>query len=126
MCILCAVIANIGVESIVAIATPLLIVIYPITIVLIAINLFGNENLSHYSVKGSVLGAFSVSLFDGLSSININIVVIDRFINSIPLSNYDFAWVIPAILGFIIGMIIHHSKTTKIIKKIPKTITAKI
>lgn len=111
-CILCAIISNIGVEAIITIATPLLIMIYPVTIVLIGINLFSKESLSHYSVKGAVFGALSISIFDGLKAVNISFESIDKIISYIPLASQNFAWITPAILGFILGLIIHSYKST--------------
>jgi len=100
--VLCAIISNFGVDTIVSLATPLLIAIYPVTIVLIVLNLL-SDRIPPVSVRASVIGAFSVSLFDGLKAINITIDQVDAFIQQLPLADQNFAWISPALLGLVIG-----------------------
>ncbi|MTI65295.1 MAG: branched-chain amino acid transport system II carrier protein [Firmicutes bacterium] len=104
--LLSALISNIGVEKIVRFAGPVLTVIYPVAIVLVIINVFDNliENKKVY--LGAVLGTLGVSLIDGMSSVGVDTSFAGEFIKSLPLSSYGFAWLLPAILGFIIADIL--------------------
>lgn len=111
MSITCAVISNIGVDAIVTIATPLLITIYPVTIVLIVLNLMSHK-LPSQAVKGAVIGAFVISFFDGLKALNVQWALVDQFIARLPLAQDNFAWITPALLGFTIGYVLHLSRTS--------------
>lgn len=108
----CAVISNIGVDSIVSIATPLLVAIYPITIVLILLNLMSDYIKSKYAFVGAVSGAFAVSAFDGLSASGIHLQFMMNYIQRLPFASQGFAWVTPAVVGLIIGLLINKTNFT--------------
>lgn len=102
-CIICALIANFGVDMIVTLATPLLIAIYPVTILLIASNLF---KISPRMTSGGVFGALSVSIFEGLSLTNFSVQIVVDIIETLPLSSQGFAWILPAFIGLVFGLLL--------------------
>lgn len=104
--IICGIISNFGVDMIVQLASPLLVAMYPVTIVLIVLNLSSSFIKRDASFTGAVIGAFSVSLFDGLSTAGINIEFIMNYTNALPLANNGFGWILPAALGFMIAPLI--------------------
>ena len=112
-CFVCAFIANIGVDAIVTIATPLLIAIYPLTIILIILNL---SNTSVSITRASVIGALSVSIFDGSNAAGITFPAVWRIIETLPFANEGFAWILPTLIGGTIGLLIdliHNISKTK-------------
>lgn len=100
--ILCGLISNFGVDMIVNLASPLLVAMYPVTIVLIVLNLLSNFIKSDLAFTGAVIGAFAVSLFDGLATAGFRIDWVQNLISAMPLSQSGFGWVTPALIGFVI------------------------
>lgn len=111
------VISLLGVESIIAIAVPVLTIIYPVVIVLIFLSIFDKKIKYNWTYTGAVVGAFAVSLLEGLglfgqmTGIN-GLVGLGNVINVLPLAKDGFGWIIPAILGSILFTLI--SKYTNI------------
>ena len=101
-CIFSAIFANVGVDMIVKISVPLLVTVYPIAIVLILMNVF-DDFLPNSSYVGAVIGALLISLYEGLSVAGMNLSFLKPIIDSIPLSSFGFAWLIPAIIGGILS-----------------------
>ncbi|WMJ79169.1 branched-chain amino acid transport system II carrier protein [Clostridium sp. MB40-C1] len=96
--IISTIFANVGLEKIVLLSIPLLVMVYPIAIVLILMNLF-NKYIPNSAYKGAIIGAFIISLHDGASAAKINTSFFSTIINLLPLSKYGFAWIAPALLG---------------------------
>lgn len=109
-CVICAIVANFGVDMIVTLATPLLIAVYPVTILLILMNLI---NASSNLTIGAVVGALLISMFDGLSAFTGNIEFISDLILTLPLAVYGFAWLLPACIGGLIGLLFDYTKKIK-------------
>lgn len=99
----------IGVEQIVAFAVPLLVLVYPVTIGLIALNLIGGHIKSDGVFKGVVAGALFFSSFDALAAMGINIEAATTIIAKLPLASAGFAWLLPSILCGFIGHLIANS-----------------
>lgn len=104
--ILCGIISNFGVDMIVQLASPLLVAMYPVTIVLIVLNLLDRFIKEDAAFTGAVIGAFSVSLFEGLKTAGLELTVIQGIIDSMPLAQSGFGWILPALLGFMIAPVI--------------------
>lgn len=109
-----AFIANLGVESIIKVAVPALAVIYPVSIVLIILNILDSFVKNKNIYIGGVLGAFSMSLIDGLIALGIQSSMIDLVINTVPFAKVGFGWVIPACLGMLIANFIPQNKNSLI------------
>ncbi|WP_300671926.1 branched-chain amino acid transport system II carrier protein [Desulfoluna sp.] len=106
-----AIISVSGVEKIVTLSVPLLIIAYPIVIVLIALTLLG-RNLSSAFYRGAVAGTFVVSVFDALAFLKISTGVAGEMIARLPFSDSGFAWILPSVLCAVacelISSLIHH------------------
>jgi LIVCS family branched-chain amino acid:cation transporter len=100
-CLLGIVIGQLDVHYILDIALPVLMFIYPITIVLILLNLFSEKFASEIVFKGVVLIAFIFSIPDFLKFL-IHPELLEGFQAVIPLSEYSLGWVIPTVLTFVI------------------------
>ena len=98
-CLLGIVIGQFDVHYILDIALPVLMFIYPITIVLIFLNLLPEKFASKKVFKGVVLVAFIFSIPDFLKFL-INPELLEGIQTIIPLAKYSLGWVIPAILTF--------------------------
>ncbi|MBN2899459.1 MAG: branched-chain amino acid transport system II carrier protein [Clostridia bacterium] len=96
----------IGVEQIVKLSVPLLVLVYPVTIVLIALNLFGKHIKSDMVFKSMVVGTLFISVFDALGAMGINIEAMTSIISKLPFASAGFAWICPAILCGFVGHLI--------------------
>ncbi|WP_453991423.1 branched-chain amino acid transport system II carrier protein [Bacillus nitroreducens] len=105
VCVLGIAIALLGVDRIVFIATPLYLAIYPICIVVILVGIFHRHLPNTASYQGAVLLTVIISVAEAVTSA-VNIPFLSRLIGMIPLSSNGFAWLIPAVIGFIGGAII--------------------
>lgn len=97
--------ATVGVTKIVQIAVPLLVLVYPVAIILIILTIVGRKTIPPRIYIGAVSGAFLTSIFDALTSAGLPIAPINNLISHIPLAEAGFPWILPAILGGIIGAI---------------------
>ncbi|ARV07072.1 branched-chain amino acid transport system II carrier protein [Polaribacter sp. SA4-10] len=104
------VVGSYQVDFIITLAVPALMFLYPITIVLILLNIVPNKYASKLVFRGVVLVTFIFSITDFLGFIipRENLVGIK---NMIPLANSSLGWVIPALLVFI-GLNFLGKKTT--------------
>ncbi|TMM29814.1 branched-chain amino acid transport system II carrier protein [Polaribacter aestuariivivens] len=87
------------VDLIITLAVPALMFLYPITIVLILLNIVPNKYASKLVFRGVVLVTFIFSVPDFLGFVipRENLVGIK---NIIPLANFSLGWVLPSILVF--------------------------
>lgn len=106
ICIFSCFISNYGVETIIKLAVPVLVTAYPVVIVLIVTNLLSKYINKSGIYVGSVYGALLVSIFGSLSSIGIKISFVENIINKLPLAAQGFSWILPAIIGGVIGSVI--------------------
>jgi LIVCS family branched-chain amino acid:cation transporter len=105
-CVFSAVFATVGVTTIVRVAVPLLVTVYPIAIVLILLTMMGRLVKHRAIYAGAVVGAFSTSLFDAFTSAGLPIEAVNHWISFIPFAKSGFPWILPAVAGGIIGLIL--------------------
>lgn len=99
-CILGVVMGQLDVEYIIAVALPALMFIYPITIVLILLNILPNKFIPSVVFKSVVIVTLVFSIPDFIGSIGYSGM---HILNDwIPLSNVRMGWVLPALITFII------------------------
>jgi len=105
LCGFSAIVANIGLTQLIAISIPLLTAIYPLAIVLIFLTFFHPLFKGKTEVyQGSLLLTFIISLFDGLNTGGIHISSINSFfIRVLPMYKLGLGWIVPAIIGGLIG-----------------------
>lgn len=116
-------VANIGLNQIIALATPVLMLLYPLAAALIFLSLL--EPLIGYHQPlyiGAVIGALCVSVIDALATTpafisNTRFVqVIVNFCKSyVPLFQYNLGWLLPALVGAAIGLAVSlmHKKRSR-------------
>lgn len=98
-CILGVVIGQFDVNYIINIAFPILIFIYPITIVLILLNSLPEKLATPMVFKAVVLTAFIFSIPDFLQYAFPN-EKFNKTLSLLPLSTYHLSWVLPSVLVF--------------------------
>lgn len=121
--ILSFLVSNIGLNHIIKLSLPVLNFLYPIAIILMFLiflsPIFKNDKLVF---KITILFTGIASFFDGLNVFakSFNILSLERLTSYIgkvlPLYNLGFGWVLPALIGFVVALILNRSIKNKIVK----------
>ena len=93
ICVFSAVVSNLGLDRIVAVAAPVLDVIYPPTLVLIFISLLASRLPDRVS-RGAAVGALLTSVLCTLNANGIHI----PFMANLPLYDLGLSWLLPAVI----------------------------
>ncbi|MBC2850593.1 branched-chain amino acid transport system II carrier protein [Cetobacterium sp. 8H] len=99
ICLFSAVLSVAGLDHIISLSVPVLVVLYPVTIVLILLNIFGVKN--HLSFKFVVITTLLISIAE-ICGLNLSFI---------PFAKEGFAWVIPALVVFILSTLIKSDVT---------------
>ena len=111
-CLFGILVGQLDFHSIIVIALPILMLIYPITIVLILLNVLP-EKLASATIFKSVVGVtFLFSIPDFLKFI-INPESLTGVQSYIPFSEFSLGWVLPAIFVFVFVNVFKNFTTTK-------------
>lgn len=102
------IIANFGLSTLISISVPVLVTLYPLAMCLLVLTflhpLFKGKK-AVYQVSTLLTGI--VSVFDGLNAAGIKVQAInDLFTTILPLYSVGLGWILPAIIGGIIGLFI--------------------
>src|SRR5699024_5301216 len=100
-------ITNLGLNTILSIATPILVFIYPLAIVLILLSLIQHilgESKRMYRFAVTVTFIFAV--IEVLDFFNIRIKQVDTGLSLFPLYENGLGWVVPAFIAFTVGYIL--------------------
>ncbi|MCY6370790.1 branched-chain amino acid transport system II carrier protein [Clostridium ganghwense] len=103
-----------GVDTIVAFAGPILQVLYPIVILLILTSLLQKWIKNNKIIAITIYVTFIISLINTLNSLGIKIVFLENLLNSIPLADLGFVWIIPALITFVVSYIVLNNNQTHI------------
>lgn len=115
-CVLSFLIANLGLNTIIAYSMPVLMFLYPLAIVLIALTfsdrLFhGKKGVYQCVMAFTAFGAvfdFLRALPDDISSLPVIERITETAALLLPFSEQGFGWVCPALAGFIVGFLCSH------------------
>lgn len=91
-------VANLGVDKIVIVSVPLLVLMYPICIVLIVLNSFSSLVKRRGTYIGAVLGAGIVSIVEALNAMGLKVEFLNDIYEKMPLSKEGYAFILPAFL----------------------------
>ena len=106
--IISALMATNDVDSIVALAGPVLDLIYPVVIVLITLTLASAYVKSSRVTRWTVYVTLFISLMTTIASM-FNLSMLHQVLAYLPLQSSGFGWLIPAILTFIIVSVLTRS-----------------
>lgn len=108
--IICTVISFIlsvkGVDEIIQFAYPPLAFVYPITITLVIyIVLFGKVIKSKLPYIGALLASTLVAILGLLKLLELLNENVLSIANKIPFFEYDLGWIVPSVIGFVMGLV---------------------
>ena len=102
-----------GVSNVLAFSGPLFTLIFPMSVVMTVLGVCKKFVPNDGAWKGAVYMATIVSAYDafvvaranGLHSISTD--ALDHLMSLIPLSSLGFDWLIPSVVGFVVGAVIY-------------------
>lgn len=101
-------ISNFGLAKLIAITLPVLLFIYPIAIVLMFMVMFDKAwNRAPIVYSLALIATAFVSLYDGIQGAGFEINWYANIVSSLPLHSQSLGWLLPAIVGLVIGWGIH-------------------
>ena len=114
-------VSNVGLSAIIEYSIPVLMLIYPPAIALIALAFIGKHFQHDRAVYIAVMiGTWAAAIFDFMKTLPAAvqaalhleplIAFADRYL---PLFEKNLGWLLPALIGFVIGLAIHGSKKKK-------------
>lgn len=100
ICVFSAVASRVGLEELVAVAGPILDVVYPPTLTLAILDFFDRRIKRDWVFRLAALGALGTSILTTASAyFGLSVPVLD----ALPLASLGFGWILPAALGGVIG-----------------------
>ncbi|WP_293299121.1 branched-chain amino acid transport system II carrier protein [Allomuricauda sp.] len=108
-CFLGVMVGQFNVGHIIAVAVPALMFIYPITIVLILLNVIPEQWSSSKVFKRVVSVTVLFSIPDFLGSVGLG-DHISHYTTWIPFNDYQLGWVLPSLVAFLISNLVHGKK----------------
>ena len=111
-------VSNVGLSTIIEYSIPMLMLIYPPAIALIVLAFVGRFFDHDRKVYVAVMiGTWAAAILDGLKTLpsaiqeNLHLDALVNFASDhLPLFNQNLFWLIPACIGFVIGMLLHRAK----------------
>ncbi len=98
-------IANIGLTQLISVTLPVLIMVYPVTMVLVVCSFFDRFFHGEPAVYiGSMICAFAVSVVNGLETGGLSAGILSEWVRYIPFYELGIGWLIPAIVGALAGL----------------------
>lgn len=104
ICIFSGTMAIGGVDFIIKLSIPVLCILYPVTIILILLNIFGVKHVLVY--RAATYVTLLVITLEEVGAKILHISSISAVLQKIPLAQEGFVWVLPCIVGMIIASII--------------------
>ncbi|MEG1485602.1 MAG: branched-chain amino acid transport system II carrier protein [Bacteroidales bacterium] len=106
VCIFSFIISNVGLSQLITISLPILIMIYPVTVVLMLLSFLKKYIGNHKMVY--ILGmlfALVVSFTNGMESAGVTLGFLSKACKMLPFYAYSLGWVVPAVLGACLGFL---------------------
>ena len=96
------VVSNAGIDKIISVAAPILSVIFPCFITMSVLMFFGKYIKNDNVIRVATLFAFVISLSEVLAGFGLPLT----YTQYLPLHEYSLGWILPAVIGGIIGKFI--------------------
>ncbi|CAK7069484.1 MAG: Branched-chain amino acid transport system 2 carrier protein [Eubacterium sp.] len=106
VCVISPVIANIGLDEIIAISEPVLSIVYAPALTLIILTIVGDKIKNDNVFKAAALGAFLISVLETAANHGLGF----QFVNYLPLHHFGFGWLLPTVICGVAGYFIKGDK----------------
>ena len=105
-------ISNFGLTTIINYSIPVLMFLYPIAIALTLVGIFSYRTDNKTVFRCTLVGTIFAAIFDFIKTLPFNINV-SFMAKILPFFDIGFSWIIPSIIGLIIGLIVDYTKKHK-------------
>ena len=109
ICISGFLISNLGIDSIIRLASPILTILYPVVLTQVILSFFRGKIRKPTVFRGAALGALITAVAEALVDIGVSM----PFVDNLPLAAAGFSWVLPAVVGGLIGALIPYKGNQK-------------
>lgn len=106
VCVISPVIANIGLDEIIAISEPVLSIVYAPALTPIILTIVGDKIKNDNVFKAAALGAFLISVLETAANHGLGF----QFVNYLPLHHFGFGWLLPTVICGVAGYFIKGDK----------------
>ncbi|MGL5560299.1 MAG: branched-chain amino acid transport system II carrier protein [Paraclostridium dentum] len=105
VCVFSAIVSNFGVDTIIKFSAPILDMVYPVTILLVITTLFKDQIKNDNAIKGAAYVTLIISILGVVNSLakTYGLPVHIPFLEVLPFAKIGFNWIVPAIVGGILG-----------------------
>ncbi|MBN8048323.1 MULTISPECIES: branched-chain amino acid transport system II carrier protein [Paraclostridium] len=111
VCVFSAIVSNFGVDMIIKFSAPILDMVYPVTILLVITTLFKDQIKNDNAIKGAAYVTLIISILGVVNSLSktYGLPVHIPFLEVLPFAKIGFNWIVPAIVGGILGNLVKTS-----------------
>lgn len=111
VCVFSAIVSNFGVDTIIKFSAPILDMVYPVTILLVITTLFKDQIKNDNAIKGAAYVTLIISILGVVNSLSktYGLPVHIPFLEVLPFAKIGFNWIVPAIVGGILGNLVKTS-----------------
>lgn len=110
-CLLGILVGQLNVDTIIQIALPVLLLIYPVTIVLIVLNCLPQKFTSKLIVRSTVIATIVFALPSCFSALGIQ--QFQKFMSPLSFGQSSFSWVLPVLMNYLIVWVFDYKFNTE-------------
>ena len=103
ICVFSGVMAIGGVDFIIQLSIPVLCILYPVTIILILLNVFGVKHVLVY--RAATYTTLIVIILEEVFSKILHVTPITNLLAKIPMAESGFVWVVPCLVGMAVAFV---------------------
>ena len=103
ICVFSGVMAIGGVDFIIKLSVPVLCILYPVTIILILLNVFGVKHVLVY--RATTYTTLVVIILEEVFSKILHVTPITNLLAKIPMAESGFVWVVPCLAGMAVAFV---------------------
>lgn len=106
VCFFSFIIANVGLSQLISISLPILIMVYPVSVILLVLSFFrkyiGNKKMVYILGMSFTL---AIAFVDGMNSAGISLGILSEWVLALPFDHLSLGWLLPGIIGSLLGFI---------------------
>ncbi len=107
-------VSNLGVDAIVGLAVPILLVVYPVVISIVIMSVFDNMIANKMAYKAAMAVVLPIGTAQALSSAGIEFLDASPILAYLPLSEFGLEWLLPCTAVVVISSLIRDKKRLRL------------
>ena len=106
-------IANLGLDAIIKYSVPVLVILYPITITIVMIVIVNKFVPLSKPGMQLTMGLVTAIAVTGVLASSFEITTLTNLINSLPFANASLPWLVPAIIGILLSLVLPNKQESE-------------